>query len=316
METIVENARLNDFFKEFELEYLLDSSFPDQVAYQLKLPKNTIALNSKYSKKEYIGKNRFKNLSRVNPYSDEPIPNENYVANATLGFFNHEHFPCIGAPKVIRSNQLRFCIYKDYYEAFTNAQIFFDMLEFITEYRDKGTEEDNDLTLLVCFEDIKHENIEHADRDFWMVWEKICRVSFEHYDWPEGYSTNPKDNNWSLAILDEPIFVNYSHPHANTLDRRFPYVTYVVNPQKQFDDLRAKGMYDFFKTTIAERQLKLGFKNPFMADIGKASQSNVMTSSNSKPRFDLHNLPSPSKASKCPYLAAKRKFKNLLKLKF
>ncbi|GAB5398963.1 MAG: hypothetical protein Aureis2KO_05480 [Aureisphaera sp.] len=273
---------------------------------------------SRYSFKFFDKKsNKFKDLQRLGINPTPVADYEDYCAESIISFIKNKNFPCVGAPGTIIKNQVRYLIYESYDDALYENQIQLDLIEFINEYKSLDTDKGNDLTLLVIFKDETFSSIGEADLKFWSIWQEIADYYYTNYGWPEGYSTNPKDKNFTLSIGLDAIFVNYSHPCAKYVDRRFPFTTFVINPQRQFDYLREINLYKKFKKFTRERQQKLGFINAYQGEIGEVSQANVMTSSDTQPVFEISDCINGNYLeSKCPFKQVKRKVSNFLNILF
>lgn len=86
-------------------------------------------------------------------------------------------------------------------------------------------------------------------------------------------SSDPYSPRFSYSLFSEAFFVLLLHPDSPRFARRLPFPAIVMNPHRQFEELRAKRIYFKVRNLIRKRDKDLqGFENPMLDDFGRSSE--------------------------------------------
>jgi FPC/CPF motif-containing protein YcgG len=194
------------------------------------------------------------------------------LAQRFRAFIKQPDFPCVGAKSALAKGQMRILVGRDLRSGWDDLRILPSLMEIAQDY---GRDPIPFQSLAVVFEedaDLSEEQFEQhlwqrvqslTDKDAWLGQRPDPRVS-----------ADPDDPHFSLSFGGEAFFVVGLHPRASRPARRFERPALVFNLHDQFEQLRAKGIYDKMRGTIIARDIALaGDANPMLAVHGTVSEA-------------------------------------------
>src|SRR5581483_3348654 len=108
----------------------------------------------------------------------------------------------------------------------------------------------------------------------WSQLQALRDLDRDRHAWDSRVSADPRDPRFAYSFAGEAYFVVGLHPHSSRRARRFPWPALVFNAHAQFDELRARGIYEQFLRRIRTRDLSFqGSVNPMMSDFGTVSEA-------------------------------------------
>lgn len=97
-----------------------------------------------------------------------------------------------------------------------------------------------------------------------LIWRTLQRLhGMDEAPWDPSVSSDPSDPDFLFSFAGEGYVVVGLHPAASRYARRFAYPTLVFNAHAQFQELRDRGEFERFQSSIQKRDIRLqGSVNP------------------------------------------------------
>lgn len=194
------------------------------------------------------------------------------LADAFRAFIREAAFPCVGAKSALAKGQIRFVVARDMRSAWDDLRIYPGLLELAQGYRD-------DPKLFQSFVVLFEGPREISETEFeTLLWERAQSLSDKDAWHGQRYdprvSPDTDDPHFSLSFGGEGFFIVGLHPNASRPARRFAAPALVFNLHDQFEQLRAKQVYDKMRETIIARDIAIaGAPNPMLARHGETSEA-------------------------------------------
>jgi FPC/CPF motif-containing protein YcgG len=148
----------------------------------------------------------------------------------------------------------------------------FTILDEVQTFLDGYRNSENGLSSFILgFPESRSESFEDFERFFWRLLRGLRRADTEEPD--PRVSSDPSSTRYSYSIHGEAFFVILCHPKSPRISRRTPFPVIVFNPHQQFEDLRARRVFNRVRTIIRNRDKILqGTINPMLDDFGRSSE--------------------------------------------
>ncbi|WP_432769991.1 MAG: YqcI/YcgG family protein [Sphingopyxis sp.] len=198
--------------------------------------------------------------------------NDHPLARRFEAFIRDEEFPCVGAKSALAKSQLRIMVGRDMRSAWDDLRIYPTLLDLAWSYSREPTLFQS---LAVLFEEDSGFDEEAFETCLWERLESLTHKDAWHgQPLDRRVSADPDDPHFSLSFGGEAFFVVGLHPRASRPARRFERPALVFNLHDQFEQLRARGLYDKMRGTIIRRDVALaGDANPMLARHGSISEA-------------------------------------------
>ncbi len=179
-------------------------------------------------------------------------------------------YPCVGAKAALNSNQYRVGIYGAMGAEETTLQLGADLKRYITEVKDADSDY---LSMIAVFEEEVDSEIDFENK-LWLQLQKLHDSEKHDYQWDQGVSHNPEDNDFSFSFFETAFFIVGLHPYASREARKFKYPALAFNLHRQFEKLRENDQYENMKEVIRKRDKAYdGSTNPMLKDFGDGSEA-------------------------------------------
>ncbi|MDQ6779930.1 MAG: YqcI/YcgG family protein [Candidatus Eremiobacteraeota bacterium] len=194
------------------------------------------------------------------------------LAHAALQrFIAADDYPCVGAKAVANRRSYRFGVYQAMGSEAASAGLAHDLCSFSAERPLMQTEY---ASFIAVFDDIDLRDERCFEAVFWEQLSDLARLGRPHFAWDPAVSSDPQDPTFAFSFAGAAYFVVGMHPGSSRLARRFAWPAIAFNARAQFDVLRARGIYDRFKTIVRARDRALqGSLNPNLAEFGEVSEA-------------------------------------------
>ena len=198
--------------------------------------------------------------------SDHPL------ARSFKDFVEDDNFPCVGAKSAMAQHHIHYYVASDIRSTWDDLRIHHVIARFVRMSKADPT---GFWSCVILFEDrspLTEQRFEHAlwsrlqswsDKDEWLGFEV-----------GEKISTDASDPQFALSFAGEAFFAVGLHPGSSRIARQFGAPAIILNPHRQFQELRASGRYDKMRKVILERDSKIaGSINPMLAAHGSVSEA-------------------------------------------
>ncbi len=123
-------------------------------------------------------------------------------------------------------------------------------------------------SLVLGFPQMSFDDFENV---FWKTLSTFKLMDTHPHD--DRVSADPFSPRFSYSLFSEAFFLLLLHPASPRFARRLPFPAIVMNPHRQFEELRAKRIYFKVRNLIRKRDLELqGTMNPMLDDFGRSSE--------------------------------------------
>lgn len=111
-----------------------------------------------------------------------------------------------------------------------------------------------------------------------LLWEQLAALHevdvARGYSWAREVAADPASTKFAFSVAEHPFFVVGMHDNASRISRRFPRPALAFNSHRQFQRLKANGVYSGLQRRIRQRELRLQRSiNPNLAEFGEASEA-------------------------------------------
>lgn len=108
----------------------------------------------------------------------------------------------------------------------------------------------------------------------WQTLQQLHDLDAPFHRWDQSVSSDADHADFSFSVGGVAFFVVGLHAASSRLTRRFAWPTLVMNPHRQFEILRATGMFPRFQEVIRHGDEELqGAINPTLAEHGQKSEA-------------------------------------------
>lgn len=174
---------------------------------------------------------------------------------------NHLSFPCIMAKSALKRGVVKF------HDAsrIPLDETYSEIGNFVNQFR-KAPEKLH--SFIVAF---PHMSFNEFEKTFWKTITEWNLMDTHPHD--DRVSSDPFSPRFSYSLHAEAFFMLLLHPESPRFARRLPFPALVMNPHRQFEELRAKRIYFKVRNLIRKRDKDLqGFENPMLDDFGRSSE--------------------------------------------
>ncbi len=196
-------------------------------------------------------------------------------------------YPCVGAKAAFNTKQYRLGIYGNMGAEDSTQALANDLKLYIEDSLGKDC---NYMSMIAVFEDKIDSELEFEEK----LWQQLQHLhdADGDADWDPSVSSDPADKNFSFSFNGYAFFVVGLHPQASRRARRFGFTAMAFNLHKQFEALRASGVYEKMKNTIRTREKNYdGGINPMLKDHGEGLEA---------PQYSGREV---DESWKCPFLS-------------
>ena len=198
--------------------------------------------------------------------------NEHPLAEAFRGLIREQTFPCVGAKSALAKGQIEFIVARDMSSAWDDLRIYPGLLQLAESYRRDPKLFQSFVVLFEGPHDLSEARFER------LLWERAQSLSdkdaWHGQDYDPRVSADADDPHFSLSFGGEAFFIVGLHPNASRPARRFACPALVFNMHDQFEQLRAKQIYEKMRETIIDRDVALaGTPNPMLSRHGETSEA-------------------------------------------
>lgn len=174
-------------------------------------------------------------------------------------------FPCLMARSAVKKGFVTYHTHTGDEDPYTTLD---QIKSFLVDYRESA----NGLSsFMIAFPDRANESFDEFEKFFWQFLKDLRRA--DTVDPDPRVSADPSSPNFSLSFEGEAFFVILCHPKSPRIARRTPYPLIVFNPHQQFEDLRARRVFQRVRSIIRNRDKILqGTLNPMLDDFGHSSE--------------------------------------------
>ena len=189
-----------------------------------------------------------------------------------MGFVDEPDFPCVGAKSALASRHFHFYVASDIRSTWDDLRIHHAISRFVRVSKADPT---GFWSCVILFEDASALTEKQFERALWTRLQSWSdKDDWLGYDVGKGTSTDSLDPDFALSFAGEAFFAVGLHPGSSRLARRFGSPVIVLNPHRQFTELRATGKYDKMRKVILARDEKVaGSINPMLAAHGSISEA-------------------------------------------
>ena len=185
-------------------------------------------------------------------------------------FVQERTFPCVGAKSALNERGMHFVEGGDLREAIADTAILAALHAFKVADPQRGRFE----SLVVLFPKTPVLPEAEFEAGLWQRLNALHAMDVKLFPWDATASDDPLCANFGMSFGGLAFFVVGMHPGASRAARRSPRAALAFNPHRQFDTLRAEGMFDRVKTVVRQRDVALqGSPNPMLADRGERSEA-------------------------------------------
>jgi FPC/CPF motif-containing protein YcgG len=178
-------------------------------------------------------------------------------------------YPCLGARSAINTENYRLGSYGELNSPETTSSLAHDLSLFINDTAMTGVYK----TFAAIFSGNRYDENEF-EQALWAQLNGLTKIDQENNAWDPTVSDDPADPKFAFSFGGTALFIIGLHPGASRTARQFAWPTIVFNPHQQFRDIRARGGWDRFISSIRTRDVKLqGSINPNLADHGVTSEA-------------------------------------------
>ncbi|MBC5805551.1 MAG: hypothetical protein DLM53_00630 [Candidatus Eremiobacter antarcticus] len=201
----------------------------------------------------------------------EPPARARLVHETLVRFIGAAEYPCVGAKAAMNQGHYRFASYHSIGSPVVTAGLARDLSAFTAERPLMRTDY---ASFIAVFDDVGMRDPLRFEAALWTQLSQLHALDREHTAWDPSVNPDADAADFAFSFGGCAYFVVGLHPGSSRLARRFPWPVLVFNPHRQFDALRAQGIYDRFKDIVRSRELALqGSLNPNLADFGAASEA-------------------------------------------
>lgn len=201
---------------------------------------------------------------------DAPEPHP--LALAFEAFVRAASFPCVGAKSALARGQMDVVVARDITSAWDDMRIhpgLFDVARRFTA--------DPSLfqSFVVVFEGPRTLSELEFEQAMWGRIQSLADKDAWHgLQYDPAVASDPDSPHFSRSFGGEAFFAVGMHPGASRPARRFQTPALVFNLHRQFEMLRADGLYEKLRTSILDRDRSLaGSINPMLARHGESSEA-------------------------------------------
>jgi len=208
----------------------------------------------------------------IQPFTGErPTPLTSFVHDALRALVLNDQFTCVGGKSAVRQGAYRFGLYAELGTAAAAAGLARHLFTFNRELESIGSPF---ATYLASFAGPNPADERDFERLLWTTLQQLHDVDAPHHRWDPSVSADPDDPDFSFSVGGVAYFVVGLHAASSRATRRFAWPTLVLNPHRQFDELKTSGRFTRFREVIrrAEEALQ-GDINPMLADHGEKSEA-------------------------------------------
>jgi FPC/CPF motif-containing protein YcgG len=132
---------------------------------------------------------------------------------------------------------------------------------------------------LVTIHDGPHPSTEEGfEKIVWQQLQDLHDFDRHAFGWAFDVESDPASPRFGFSVAAHPFFVVGMHPNASRIARRSPRPCLAFNSHRQFDRLKADGIYAGLQGRIRARELRLqGSLNPNLAEFGEVSEARQYT---------------------------------------
>lgn len=199
-------------------------------------------------------------------HSDHPL------ARKFAAFVDDDKFPCVGAKSALAQQHLHFYIASDIRSTWDDLRIHHEVARFV---RIAKADPAGFRSCVILFEDVSPMTERQFERALWnrlQSWSD--KDEWLGYQTDDEISTNIADPDFALSFAGEAFFAVGLHPGSSRPARQFESPAIILNPHRQFKELRASGRYDKMRKVILDRDQKFaGSINPMLAAHGSISEA-------------------------------------------
>ena len=184
-------------------------------------------------------------------------------------FIINDHFPCIMAQTVFRTNNVAFKSYQGFGTDLSTSSILKDLHQYLEGYNFQDNEF---FTFIAAFPDERNFTEEEFETLLWKQLQLLHNA--DSNSWDPTVSNSPENEHFSFSLLGKAFYIVGLHPGSSRISRRSPFPAIVFNLHFQFEKLKEMGSYDAIRDRIRERDMVLqGSINPMVQDFGKESEA-------------------------------------------
>jgi uncharacterized protein len=194
------------------------------------------------------------------------------LAQKFMSFVQADDFPCVGAKSALANHHFHYYVAADIRSTWDDLRIHHAIARFV---RMSKADPAGFWSCVILFEDqapLTEQRFEQAlwarlqswsDKDEWLGFEAGKNIS-----------TDATDPEFALSFAGEAFFAVGLHPGSSRIARQFGSPAIILNPHRQFQQLRATGRYEKMRKVILDRDEKVaGSVNPMLAAHGSISEA-------------------------------------------
>jgi uncharacterized protein len=179
-----------------------------------------------------------------------------------IKFIREAKFPCVMAKAVLANGYLKL-------HEFNQIE---DCLKAVYEFIDHYRANSNKLSSFIVTFDSQI-SFEDFEKQFWIILKEMNKRDKEIYPHDPRVNSDSSSADFSFSLKSEAFFILALHPDSPRFARRFAAPAIVFNPHQQFENLRAKNLFNKVRNLIRKRDLLLqGEINPMLNDFGEKSE--------------------------------------------
>jgi FPC/CPF motif-containing protein YcgG len=185
-------------------------------------------------------------------------------------FVQQPEFPCVMAKAMMTKGHFAELVVNDLDPAAAALLSQGPVQSFVDEFRKSPKRLSS---LAIRFEHPDLADFDRFEVFFWEFLGNLRALDRAVYQHDPRVDADPLSAKFSFSIKEEAFFILVLHPQSPRKARRFSVPTIVFNAHQQFEDLRAKGLFDRIKAIIRKRDFSLqGSINPMLDDFGENSE--------------------------------------------
>lgn len=198
------------------------------------------------------------------------MPDTKNIKLSFENFILDSNFPCVGAKVAQAHNTLEFCVAGGI-QSSNHDQLITESLQ---SFAQRLKNDDLYQSFVVLFPYSPKINETEFEKALWQRLASFHNIDHMNYNWDPNVSDDSSSPDFSMSIGGEAFYIIGLHPHASRKARRFQCPALVFNAHRQFEQLRAEGLYDKIKETIIMRDIAAnGSANPMLAVHGTKSEA-------------------------------------------
>lgn len=205
------------------------------------------------------------------------------VHSGFTGLIRSDSFPCIGARSAWSRNSYFLGVFDGMCSTSTTEDLGALLSEFIRDRRAGKLRQDFSTLIAVFLQPFVTDELQFEK----LLWQQLQDLhDSDATPWSRETSSDPMADDFGFSYGGASFFLVGLHPGASRWSRRFPYPALTFNLHAQFEQLRAKGIFERFRDTIRQRDVRLqGSINPVLTDFGTQSEARQYSGRHVEPEW-------------------------------